>query len=203
MATFFHTVNQFPANGQVAALRTALEAQVRSRQAEGFTVGLRTVMYGADTPLFRIVFSVQSLAELEPLSGASQQSPAFTATIAALTARPPQLELFEQVVGRPTGAAPRPVAWLRRTEFRPVTGMFGELRAALEENTRERQAADGRTTLAMARSGSPRLLVFGAYESMAEMETVTAQTAAQNARMKGLYAQPPTTTLERVVISPV
>ncbi len=203
MATFFHTLNHFPANGQVAALRTALEAQVRARQAEGFTVGLRTVMYGTDTPLFRIVFSVESLAELEPLSGASQQSAAFTATVAALTARPPQLDLFQQVVGRPTGAAPRPVAWVRRTEFRPVTGMFGELRAALEENTRERQAGGGRTTLAMARSGSPRLLVFSAYESMAEMEELPPSTAAQNARMKGLFAEPPTTTIERVVISPV
>ena len=183
-ALFIHRIVFTPGNGQGNALRAVLEGQVRLRQSGGYRCVLGQIIYGSDWPEFDMGFPFEALSKLEEFRSTAP-SPAFQAQVSALTARPPQFELREVIVP-PNGSAA--VAYTTQTSLAPVPGMLAELRAALEENTRERQAAGIRTALAITRAGSPRVIVTRLLGALADLDTAPL-TAAQQARTKGLFAE--------------
>ena len=114
---FTQTTLLFPAIGKGPELRSLLEERTRQRQSQGERVGLAMVVFGPNTPAFRIGRLFEDLGGLE----ASLQQPfQGDPRVAALFRQPVATALYEQLVAvQPGGATPR---YTQRFFNRPLPG---------------------------------------------------------------------------------
>ena len=195
---FTHRLTFSAANGHQAALRALLEEQTRARKAKGYRCALGWIIYGTDSAQFDIFAVFEDLNALEGFRN-DPPSPAYIAQVAALTARPPHVELLRGIVPPPAGG-PSP-AYTTRTVFFPVTGKIVPLRDALEQNAREEQAEGRRVTLSIGYAGPPRLEVSRLYQSFAELDrSGQSLNEVRGKRIEGLFAAPPVTLIRQVLV---
>ena len=139
---FSYRVTYYPALGKGPELRTALEARAKERQAQGFRTGLSTQLFGADGATYILTFIWPDLAGYEKFRQGNQSDPAFRAfqnKLVELTRMPTRVELFEILVPTPPADGARATFATRFTSY-PAAGKGPEVRAALEERVKARQA---------------------------------------------------------------
>ena len=194
---FTHRITFSAANGQNQALRQVLESQVKLRKTEGLRCALGQIIYGADWPQFDVAFQFDDLAALEAFR-ANPAPVGYFAQIAALTARPPLVELSRAIVAL---AAPGTPAYTTRTTLFPVTGKLPQLRDALEQNVREEQAEGARIAMAVGHRGPPRVEVTRLADELAALEQLgPVRNEVRAARTAGLISAPPVTLIRQVLI---
>lgn len=190
-------VTHFPALGQMAQLKTFLEAQVGRRKAAGYRTALSRTFLGSDGPEFKLLFMFEDLAGYEAWRG--DQDPGVGAQMLPLLARYGHQELSKPLLPTVVGGG-GPYAYTVRGEWRPAAGKFPELRDAIVQNVGELQAAGIRANVFVPVAGPPMVVTYRFLATISELDTRPPWTAAQAARFSGHLASPPVTSVNEMLI---
>ena len=201
---FTQTTVLFPAIGKGPELRSLLEERTRQQQSQGQRVGLQMIVYGPNTPAFRIVQEFEDLGSLEAFR---QQPLQADPRIPALFRQPVRSALWEGLLAVPAGGeTPR---YTQRFVNRPLPGKGPELAALLIDGARRAQAEGYRSSVGVQVAGPAAGAVVSQtlYGSLVELEKRRANNRTNPAfqeflaKQAGLLAAPSNSAISEVLVS--
>jgi hypothetical protein len=201
---FVQSTLLFPAIGKGPELRALLEERTRQQQSQGQRVGLQVIIYGPNTPAFRVARQFEDLGSLEAFR---QQAVQPDSRLPALFRQPARNALWEQLLANQPGGG-EPPRYIQRFVSMPLPGKGPELAAIIMDRARRAQAEGGRSQVLVQVAGAAAGAVMNQnlFGGLVELEKRRAnfQTnpASQEslAKQSGLMAAPSNSAISEVIV---